>query len=128
MPTVAVSSQISEAVYFVAIIGLAVLLARPVYLVYSGAQERSAEVLAAGMAEMVDSMRPGTSTALDLEAYPGVAISVALEGSTLTAHVGGYSSEAAVRWALPEVTLHTGDEYNLTLVGDGVEIATARSG
>lgn len=128
MPTVAVSSQISEAVYFVAIIGLAVLLARPVYLVYSGAQERSAQALAAGVAEMVDSMRSGTSATFALEAYPGVDISVTLGESTVTAHVGGYSSAANVRWELPGVTLSQGTEYNVTLLGERIEVAAAGSG
>ena len=128
MPTVAVSSQIASTVYMVAIIGLAVLLARPVYLVYSGSQERSAQALAAGMAALFDSMSPGTSVVAHLEAYPGVPLAVVLGGDSVTVHLGGGSASSQVRWALPSQTLSAGASYNFSLEGGQLAVAAARNG
>ena len=128
MPTVAVSSQLSEAVYFVSIIGLSVLLARPVYLVYSASQERGAEVVASGLEAVIDSMSPGTTVVTSLESYPGVRLSVALAGTTVAASFGNATATAQVRWELPRATLYPGDAYNLTLEGGEVEVAQARNG
>lgn len=88
MPTVAVTSQLSQAIYFASIIGLAVLLARPVYLVYSASQERSAQAVASGLQAMIDSMSSGTTVVSGLESYPGVQLSVALGGTTIAASFG----------------------------------------
>ena len=128
MPTVAVSSQISEAVYFVSIIGLSVLLARPVYLVYSASQERGAQAVASGLGAMLDSMSPGTTVVTGLESYPGVQLSVALSGTTIVASFGNASATAHVRWELPQVTLSPGEAYNFTLRGGEVSVAKARDG
>jgi hypothetical protein len=126
VPTVAVSSQISEAVYFVSIIGLFLLLARPVYLVYSASQERSAQVVADGLGTMIDSMSPGSSVVTSLESYPGVQLSVALSGTTVAATFGGSTATAQVEWDLPRATLSPGQVYNLTLSGG--ELVVARDG
>jgi len=128
MPTVAVSSQISEAVYLASIIGLSVLLARPVYLVYSASQERGAQVVAAGLGEMIDSMSPGTSLVTSLQSYPGVQLTVVLGGTTVSASFGNSSASAQVRWELPRATLHPGELYNFTLQGGWVLLAQARDG
>jgi len=85
LPAVAVSSQLSQSVYFISIVGLSVLLARPVYLVYSASQERSAQVVASGLEAMIDSMSPGTTVVTSLESYPGVLLSVSLSGTTVAA-------------------------------------------
>jgi len=127
VPTVAVSSQLSEAVYFVSIIGLAVLLARPVYLVYSASQERAAEVVASGLEAEIDSMSPGTSISISLETYPGVQVSVALAGATVAASFGGATATAHVRWDLPRVTLSPGEAYTFTLRGGKIEVAQTRN-
>lgn len=124
----AVSSQLSQAVYFVSIIGLSLMLARPVYLVYSGAQERGAEALAAGLGAMVDSMSPGTTVVTSLESYPGVKLSVAFSGTTIVASFGNSSASAQVAWALQRATLSPGQDYRLTLEGGEVQVAQARDG
>ncbi len=128
MPTVAVSSQLSQAVYMASIIGLAVLLARPVYLAYSASQQRGAEAVAAGLGKMIDSMSPGTSVVVGLESYPGVKLSVALQGDTVAASLGGATATETVGWDLPHVTLDPGLRYNFTLVGGAVSVAQARDG
>ncbi len=128
VPTVAVSSQLSEAVYFVSVVGLAVLLARPVYLVYSASQERAAEAVASGLEVMIDSMSPGTSVVTSLETYPGVSLSVALAGTTVAASFGNATVTAQVRWELPRATLSPGEAYNFTLKGGEVAVAQARDG
>jgi ABC-type nitrate/sulfonate/bicarbonate transport system substrate-binding protein len=128
LPAVAVSSQLSEAVYFVSIIGLAVLLARPVYLVYSGSQERSAQAVASGLEAMIDSMSPGTTVVTSLESYPGVQLSVALRGTTVAVSFGNATATAQVRWALPHTTLSPGAAYSFTLKGGEVAVAQARNG
>jgi hypothetical protein len=128
VPTVAVSSQLSEAVYFVSIIGLAVLLARPVYLVYSGSQERAAQVVVSGLEVMIDSMTPGTTLVTSLEGYPGVRLSVELSGTTVAASFGNATATAQVRWELQRATLYPGGSYNFTLQGGEVAVAQARNG
>jgi hypothetical protein len=128
LPAVSVSSQLSEAVYFVSIIGLSVLLARPVYLVYSGSQERSAQVVASGIEAMIDSMSPGTTVVTSLESYPGVQLSVALSGTTVAASFGNATVTAQVRWELPRATLSPGATYVFTLTGGEVMVAQARNG
>jgi hypothetical protein len=127
MPAISVSSQLSEAVYFVSIIGLSLLLARPVYLVYSGSQERSAQVVASGLGAMIDSMSPGTTVVAGLEGYPGVQLSAALSGTTVAVSFGGATATAQVRWELARVTLSPGVIYSFTLNG-GVLVAQARNG
>ncbi len=128
MPAVSISSQLSEAVYFASIVGLAVLLARPVYLVYSGSQERSAQAVASGVETVIDSMSPGTTVVTSLESYPGVPLSVALGGTTVTASFGTESATARVTWSLPHVTLSPGVSYSFTLKGGDVIVAQARDG
>jgi hypothetical protein len=128
VPTVAVSSQIASTVYMVAVIGLAVLLARPVYLVYSGSQERSAQVLAAGLGALFDSMSPGTSVVTHLETYPGVPLTVALGGDSVTVHLGEATASSRVRWALPSETLSAGASYNFSLDGGQLAVGAARNG
>ena len=128
MPAIAVSSQLSDAVYFVSIIGLSVMLARPVYLVYSASQERGAQAVASGLESMIDSMSPGTSIVTSLESYPGVQLSVALSGNTIAASFGNATTMAQVRWGLPHATLSPGEAYNFTLSGRDVVVEKARNG
>jgi hypothetical protein len=128
LPAVSVSSQLSEAVYFVSVIALSVLLARPVYLVYSGSQERSAQVVASGIEVMIDSMSPGTTVVTSLEGYPGVQLSVSLSGTTVAASFGNATAMAQVRWELPRATLSPGVPYTFTLNGGEVMVAQARNG
>jgi len=128
VPTVSVSSQLSDAVYFVSIIGLSVMLARPVYLTYSASQERGAQAVASGVQAMIDSMSSGTTLVTSLESYPGVHLSVALSGTTVKVSFGNATATAPVRWALPHATLSPGEAYNFTLKGGEVVIEKARSG
>jgi len=128
VPTVAVTSQLSEAVYFVSIIGLSVLLARPVYLVLSASQERAAQEVAFGLEATIDSMSPGTTFVTSLESYPGVQLSVTLAGTTVAASFGNATATAQVRWELPHVTLYPGEAYAFTLNGGEVAVAQARNG
>ncbi len=128
MPAVVVSSQLSQSIYFISIIGLSVLLARPVYLVYSGSQERSAQVVASGLGAVIDSMSPGTTVVTSLESYPGVQLSVSLSGTTVSASFGDATAAAQVRWDLPHATLSPGATYSLTLNGGDVVVAQARDG
>jgi len=128
VPTVAVSSQISEAVYMASIVGLAVLLARPVYLAYSASQERGAEVVAAGLGAMINSMSPGTSVVTSLESYPGVQLSVDLRGNAVAASFGRTMATAKVVWDLPHMTLSPGLQYNFTLRGGVLSVAQTRDG
>lgn len=127
MPTVSVSSRVSDAVYFAAIIGLSVLLARPVYLAYSASQQRAAETVASGFGSMLDSMSPGVSLIAGLASYPGVGYSVTLSGHVVVASFGSASASAYVHWALPHATLEPGRLYNLTLEGGTVVIRGASS-
>jgi len=126
LPTIAVTSQLSQAIYFASIIGLAVLLARPVYLVYSASQERSAQAVASGLQAMIDSMSPGTTVVSSLESYPGVQLSISLGGTTITASFGNSTATAHVRWELPHRTLHPGATYGFTLEGGEVVVAQTR--
>jgi len=126
LPAVAVSSQLSEAVYFASIIGLSIILAHPAYLVYSASQERSAQVVASGLGAMVDSMSPGTTVVTSLESFPGVRLSVSLSGTTIEASYGGATAAAHVRWELPRETLSPGARYSFTLSGGDVVVAQAR--
>jgi hypothetical protein len=128
MPTIAVSSQVSDAVYFVSIIGLSLILARPVDLVYSASQERDAQVVASGLEVMIDSMSPGTTVVTSLAGYPGVRLSVVLSGTTVAVSFGNASATAHVMWELPHVTLSPGLAYNFTLKGREVAVAQARNG
>jgi hypothetical protein len=128
LPAVSFSSQLSEAVYFVSIIGLSVLLARPVYLVYSASQERSAQAVASGLEAMIDSMSPGTIVVASLESYPGVQLSVSLSGTTVAASYGSATATAQVKWELPRETLSPGAPYSFTLNGGDVVVAQARDG
>jgi len=128
MPTISVSSRLSDAVYMVAIIGLAILLARPVYLVYAASQERGAEIVAAGLAKMIDSMSPGTSLVVSLGSYPGVKLLVALSGTTVSASFGMTEATAQVRWQLPHETISPGESYRFTLEGGRVVVEQARNG
>ncbi len=128
MPTISVSSRLSDAVYLVSIFGLSILLARPVYLVYAASQERGAEIVASGLGRMIDSMSPGTSVVTSLESYPGVRLSVVLDGTTVVASFGKSAATAHVRWMLPHLTLSPGEAYNFTLEGGRVVVAQARNG
>ncbi len=126
MPTVTVSSRLSDAVYVASVVALSVLLARPVYLVHAASQERGAQAVASGFAHLIDSMSPGASVVTTLEALPGVGLSVTLSGTTVAASFGGSTATAQARWALPQATLSPGVAYNLTLEGGEVKIAQAR--
>jgi hypothetical protein len=128
LPAVSVSSPLSEAVYFVSIIGLSVRLARPVYLVYSGSQERSAQIVATGLEAMIDSMSPGTTLVTSLEGYPGVQLSVSLSGTTIAASFGDATATAQARWELTHAILSPGVMYSFTLNGGDVVVAQARDG
>jgi hypothetical protein len=128
LPAVAVSSQLTQAVYFASILGLSLLLARPVYLVYSASQERSAQVVASGLEAVIDSMSPGTTVTTSLQSYPGVQLSVTLSGNTVAASFGSAKATAQVRWGLPSTTLSPGATYNFTLNGGELEVAQARNG
>jgi len=128
MPTAAVSSRLSDAIYLVSIIGLSVLLARPVYLVYAASQERGAEIVASGLGRMIDSMSPGTSVVTSLESYPGVRLSVVLGGTTVAASFGTTTATAQVRWQLPHATLSPGETYRFTLERGMVVVEKARNG
>ena len=128
MPANAVSSRISDAVYLVSIVGLSILLARPVYLVYAASQERGAEIVASGLSNMIDSMSPGTSVVTTLENYPGVKLSVVLDGTTVSASFGKSAASAHVIWQLPHLTLSAGRAYNFTLEGGRIVVAPARNG
>ncbi len=128
MPTVSLSSRLSDAVYLVAILGLSILLARPVYTVFYASQERGAETVCSGLAVMIDSMSPGTVVTARLESYPAVDLSVGLSGRTLTAHLGGSSSSSRVVWDLQTATLTPGKTYVFTLSGGEVSVEQARDG
>jgi len=128
VPTVAVSSQLAQSVYFISIIGLSVLLARPVYLVYSASQERSAQVVASGLEAVIDSMAPGTTVVMSLEGYPGVQLSVSLSGTNISASFGSATATAQVKWELPRANLSPGATYTFTLNGGDVVVAQARDG
>ena len=128
MPTVSVSSQLSDAVYLVSVVGLAILLARPVYLVFAASQERGAEVVASGLREMIDSMSPGTTVVTRLESYPGVQLSVALSGTTVAATIGRSTATTQVKWEFTHTTLSPGVAYSFTLKGGEVFVAQARDG
>ncbi len=128
MPAVSVSSRLADAVYFVSVVGLAILLTRPVYLVHSASQERGAQVVASGLGTMLDSMSPGMSVVTSLESYPGVQLSVSVSGQTVMASYGGASADARVQWQLPRADLLAGVRYNFTLEGGEVVIAQASHG
>ena len=122
MPTVSVSSQISQAVYFIAVLSLAGALAKPVYGVYTASQERGAQVTAAGIASMLDSLSPGESVTLKLVSYPGLEMSSSLAGSTVKVTEGPMSGSAQVRWLLPTLTLEPGLPYTFALTGTSVSV------
>src|ERR1700690_4473193 len=128
MPAISVSSQLSEAVYFVSIIGLSILLPRPVDLVFSGSQQRSAQVVASGIEAMIDSMSPGITVVTSLETYPGVQLSVVLSGTIVAASFGNATARQQVRWELTRATLSPGTTYSFTVNGGQVMVAQTRNG
>lgn len=128
MPTASVSSRLSDAIYLVSIVGLSILLARPVYLVFAASQERGAEAVAAGLGRMIDSMSPGTTFVTTLESYPGVQLTVTLSGSTVAASFGKTTATSHVIWELPHLTLSPGERYAFRLEGGEVSVAQARNG
>jgi len=128
VPTVALSSNLADGIYIIAIVGMSVLLARPVYAVYTASQERGAVAVSSGVAEMIDSMSPGTSMVVRLESYPSVGLSVVLSGTTVTARMGEASSSAHVRWGVQAATLSPGEAYNFTLAGGEVLVGVAPDG
>jgi hypothetical protein len=128
VPTVAVSSQLSDAVYIVSIVGLSILLARPVYLVFTASQERGAEAVASGLGSMIDTMTPGTTLVTGLESYPGVQLSVTLSGTTVTASFGKATAAFQVKWEFAHATLSPGETYTFTLKGAEVLVAPTRNG
>lgn len=128
MPAISVSSQLSQVVYFASVLGLALMLARPVYLVYTGSQERAAEVSAAGLSAMLDSLSPGMTVVASLEAYPGVTSGATLSGNTVVVAFGSSTAIAHVTWALSHATLSAGRAYTFKLQGGEVVVGTARHG
>lgn len=128
MPAVSISSQLSQAVYFASVLGIALMLARPVYLVYSGSQERAAEVVAAGLSSMLDSLRPGMTVVASLEAYPGVVSGATLSGDTVVVSFGNATASAQVTWGVSHATLAAGRAYSFTLRGGEVVVGPPRDG
>jgi cytochrome bd-type quinol oxidase subunit 2 len=119
LPTVGLSSQIEQAVYIASIVGLLLLLARPAYLVFSASQERGAEAVAAGLASVIGSMRPGTTLICALPAYPGVSLTADLAGTIIIVNLDGSRANATVRWHVDPITLTAGESFSLTLQNDG---------
>jgi hypothetical protein len=128
MPTVAISSRVSDAVYILSILLVGLLLARPVFVTYSASQERAAEVVAAGVGKMIDSMSPGTRVVTSLESFPSVHYSVELSGNSVIASFGRSAATDHVRWSLSHTVIHPGLLYAFTLEGGMVEVAQARNG
>ena len=122
MPAASISSQISQAVYFIAVLSLAAILAKPVYGVYTAAQERGAQATADGVGSMLDSLSPGESVVLKLESYPGVGLAVSLDGSEVRASEGSATSVYHVHWSLPTATLLPGVSYRFVLSGGSVSV------
>lgn len=123
-----VSSHVSEAIYLISIIALSVLLARPVYLVYSGSQELAARTVSSGLAQSLNSMLPGMTITTILQSYPGVGFSVSLGGSSVVAKCGAASATAETKWHLPHVTLTPGRAYTFTLQGEEIVMGTPKHG
>ncbi|MDA4117469.1 MAG: hypothetical protein OK455_03910 [Thaumarchaeota archaeon] len=128
MPTTAVSSLISDAVYLISIVVLSVFLARPVYLVYGAAQTRGADMVASGVGTMLDSISPGTSVITSFESYPGVQLSVVLSGTSVTASFGKSAATFHERWPLQNVVLTPGESYNFSFRGGEIVVAPVRHG
>jgi hypothetical protein len=128
MPTTAVSSQISDAIYLISIIVLSVFLVRPVYLVYGAAQARGADVVASGIGNMIDSMSPGTTLVTTIESYPGVRLFVTLGGDTVTASFEKATATSHVKWPIQYTVLSAGESYNFTLRGGEVRVAPIHHG
>ncbi len=128
MPTAALSSRISDAVYLVSIVVLAVFLARPVGLVYAAAEARGATIVASSVGGMIDSMSPGSTFVMSLQTYPGVHLSVTLSGSTVTAAIGRSTATSQVRWPLQGEVLSPGETYNFTFRGGEIAVAPVGHG
>lgn len=109
-------------VYFVAVISLAALLARPVYGVYTASQERGAEAVASGLSAMIDGMQPGTTVVTKVESFPGTGLSVVLDGKTVTASFAGATASAQVKWGLPHETLTAGQDYSFAVRGENLVV------
>jgi hypothetical protein len=114
-------------VYLASIIGLLLLLARPVYLVFSASEQRGAESVAQGISNVVDSLTQGSSVVCTLPAYPGVSLSVDLSGSAVSAYVDGNRASTSVRWPINPMTMEAGESYSFTLE-DGHVLVSAVSG
>jgi hypothetical protein len=126
LPTSSVSSQVSDAIYYASIILLSLLLARPVYLAYSGSQERGAQTVSSSLAAVIDAMSPGMTLVTSLQAYPGIPLTVTLSGTSVSASVGHASSSSPVRWQLQRALLLPGTDYSFTLRGGTVEVVALR--
>jgi len=128
VPATGISSQISDAVYLASILILAVLLARPVYGVYSASQTRAVEIVAAGVEKMIDSIPSGGSTVVRLEAGVGATFSVRLSGHTVSVSSGGFTAISQVKCSLPSMTLSSGTAYRLSETGGRLFVEKTRSG
>jgi type II secretory pathway pseudopilin PulG len=111
---------VSNSTYIVSMALLLALLAPTLRAASSSADASAAAHLSGGIAEQIDDLSPGMSTALSFDSSLGAVASVTLSGSTVTATVGGQSATRTVTWLLPTSVLSSGHEYVVSLDGAGV--------
>ena len=103
----------------------AVLLVGALAPVFTGvsafAQAEDVVSVADGVAQALNSMRPGISTTL-VYASLGDKVSVLLAGNSIVASAGGQNATRYCVWRLPALELLPGTVYRIRLDGSGVVV------
>ncbi len=123
MPVSGVSGALSTSIYFVSLFLLLATLIPPTRAAYDDADLAAARHLAGALAQQIDDLSPGMTSALKFGSSPGVSTSVLLSGRNVTATVGGSSATAGVVWQLPTSLLSADDTYVVSLDGGALEVA-----
>ncbi len=123
MPVSSLSGALSTSVYFASMLLLLGILIPPVRTAYGDADLAAAKHLAESIAGQIDALSPGMTTVLRFGSFPGVDISVALSGRSVTATVDGSSAREDVIWTLPGSVLSSDRGYVVELEGGSLEFA-----
>jgi hypothetical protein len=123
MPVSSISGTLSTSVYFVSMFLLLGVLIPPVKAAFHDADLAAATHLAEGISEQIDALSPGMTTVLKFGSFPGVATSVALSGTNVSATVDGVSASERVVWQLPSLVLSADRGYVVALNGGVVGVA-----
>jgi hypothetical protein len=123
MPVSSVSGALSTSIYFASLFLLLGVLLPPTRSAYDDACAESARHLAGSIADQIDELSPGMTSALQFGSFPGAATTVTLAGVNVTVDVGGASATVSTVWQLQRASLSPGRSYEVTLTEDEVYAA-----